>query len=710
MPSSSSISARHRLQRDAKELFANPIPNVSAVPIKDDLQHWSVNMVGGSGDLAGVPIHLHARYGSDYPTAPPDVRMKSELKHPNVYGDWICLDMIKEPEVYSKPYEGWSSCYTMSSIHLQLYGFLLADDSIAQEHGSTKGRSVDTLNCMRSAESGFKTIATCSCGNNLLPGNLTLEAAEGLRRWAEQCKVDLAPLTPLPPPPALVDEETLQQRTPSDPHPTNTCAAPGGAPCSPLDTTTPATRYVELLDDNLWQHILCLLEPPALWRLVSLRGRLGQLALDCLQRLEQQCFFSKARADGSGTMVLGFGIQRQWHSGSGPLKGLSTAADYLSLEAFKAGVRRSAWNQPFDAFLPLYLNPAHGRAALELLPACVADMQQRGRTSGYAGGAGSSSAPRLSPQALLKVMAQLLNSLVVELAGAGKEGQRGSSGSRKRSREAEGGAPVSRSMSDAALQTFCHLHHLLLAAALQPGSQLMSEARREVQAFVSSSSARHKQRCPDLGVLLVQLLLVPKEAVPWSQLAPVLVRELLARQVMWAIRDVGDDFGRPHTERSSSRGDSRDDIWRLDNHFGAGAVGLRNVMLQAWFANGLARPATLAGCTQQLAAIKGSYDACSGMPPLHLFRAFNAQARSVLAAGGWHDFLRELRLGVCTTLQPAAALVALLRQAVLDSWAAGYHKRPALSRREEGQWFMDWERSRPLGVLDDCWVDEGLVA
>ena len=42
---------------------------------------------------------------------------------------------------------------------------------------------------------------------------------------------------------------------------------------------------------------------------------------------------------------------------------------------------------------------------------------------------------------------------------------------------------------------------------------------------------RCKDSCPDLGVLLAKLLLVPRSTAPWATFAPLFVRELLARQV-----------------------------------------------------------------------------------------------------------------------------------------------------------------------------------
>lgn len=132
------LTPARRLQHDLKELHATPLPNITAVPLNDNLLTWSVNMVAESGVWAGLPLHLHLEFPQDYPASPPDVLLLTKLKHPNVFDwgpngqQWICLDMIKPPEYYSKPYQGWSSTYTLPAILLQLYGFLVLDESIDQ--------------------------------------------------------------------------------------------------------------------------------------------------------------------------------------------------------------------------------------------------------------------------------------------------------------------------------------------------------------------------------------------------------------------------------------------------------------------------------------------------------------------------------------------------------------------------------------------------
>ena len=118
------------------------------------------------------------------------------------------------------------------------------------------------------------------------------------------------------------------------------------------------------------------------------------------------------------------------------------------------------------------------------------------------------------------VMGMFMNGLVVEMVSGGK-------------------AALTRHMSDVALSGFCHLHHLLLALALEgnaaileAGSDgLMRQALADIRTFIDDPECRLKRSCPDLGRLLVSLLLVPEEEVPWSEFAPVFIRELLARQV-----------------------------------------------------------------------------------------------------------------------------------------------------------------------------------
>ncbi len=53
-------------------------------------------MVAATGSLAGEPIEMTIEFRDDYPSQPPNVVLHTRIRdHPNVFGDWICLDMIK---------------------------------------------------------------------------------------------------------------------------------------------------------------------------------------------------------------------------------------------------------------------------------------------------------------------------------------------------------------------------------------------------------------------------------------------------------------------------------------------------------------------------------------------------------------------------------------------------------------------------------------
>ena len=63
-----------RLHHDIKELHLEPVANVTASPVDDDLFSWSVTLVGASGALAGLPLHFHITFPEDYPIHNPVIK------------------------------------------------------------------------------------------------------------------------------------------------------------------------------------------------------------------------------------------------------------------------------------------------------------------------------------------------------------------------------------------------------------------------------------------------------------------------------------------------------------------------------------------------------------------------------------------------------------------------------------------------------------
>ena len=330
--------------------------------------------------------------------------------------------------------------------------------------------------------------------------------------------------------------------------------------------TTPSPSPLAQLDRSLLWRVLSSssLSSFDLWRCCQAGSRaLREAALELLRPRQFVCFHTRLPATQA---LLGMGVAREWDSKhpwweslrgyseseqiqngpqkprrvpQGPLSRLSTHGDLVSLEAFQAGVRDPAFGHevPFDAFLPLYLYPAHGQQALTVLPACVAaildpastGVRQPAAMAAPQQPAGPSISQPPPPQ---HADARALLQVTLRVCWSGWQPTPKEAGPE----DTPPPHPLpqrhpTRHPSDAAMSTFCHLHHLLLAAALQPGSRLAETAEADVKSFLAGREGRTKSACPNLAVLLVKLLLVPKSSVSWADFAPKFIQELLARQV-----------------------------------------------------------------------------------------------------------------------------------------------------------------------------------
>ena len=212
-------------------------------------------------------------------------------------------------------------------------------------------------------------------------------------------------------------------------------------------------------------------------------------------------------------MLVSWQIERH-HGRAGTLRDVRVALDLLSEEAFTVdAVRTSVWKAPFSGFLPLALEPAHFERAVPALRRAAQHAFGEGATVRPARPARSSRgtpgcqcflcAPTCTPSPLcsraaadvpqttqlLDLLAAAMNSMVVALF-----------------RSCEGAAAPQLHASEAALDGYCALHHLLLRCA-QRWPEIGAEAYRRVRGFVDHEHARRKASSPDLGRLLVCLTL-----------------------------------------------------------------------------------------------------------------------------------------------------------------------------------------------------------
>lgn len=149
--------ALSRLLRDLKEIHEFPLPTVNAAPLENNMFEWHANLVGSSDTLfCGMVFHLVMKFPENYPFSPPKVRLMNNITHPNVFGEYICLDMLEDGmwrhDVYKNaPYTGWTTAYSVQSILVQLQAFF-SMEAYEDEYARTIGfdrahKSIETFHC-----------------------------------------------------------------------------------------------------------------------------------------------------------------------------------------------------------------------------------------------------------------------------------------------------------------------------------------------------------------------------------------------------------------------------------------------------------------------------------------------------------------------------------------------------------------------------------
>jgi ubiquitin-protein ligase len=141
-----------RLTHDWRELTQTPLNYISAAPLDEaNMFIWHANIKSLEGKYAGRIIHLHLDLPPDYPDSAPQVKVPMEFAHPNVFGDSICLDMLK---MYAQgAYKGWSRAYSVSGILIQLASFLFEEHHIPQTYGGGVPQTADPIRNIRTLES-----------------------------------------------------------------------------------------------------------------------------------------------------------------------------------------------------------------------------------------------------------------------------------------------------------------------------------------------------------------------------------------------------------------------------------------------------------------------------------------------------------------------------------------------------------------------------
>lgn len=194
--------------------------------------------------------------------------------------------------------------------------------------------------------------------------------------------------------------------------------------------------------------------------------------------------------------LLGVGLSRE-------RKNLATAAELVSLEAFNGGLRQNTNKSAFEFFLPVWINKAHAADRKEWREVLLKNCLLIGRSVYEVNDADS---------AAIEVFPRLINQMIVEMMkpDAGK------------------------SEAIALFEALCNFWRTF-RWLVDTKETLRNKVSTALTTFVTSEQARHKDRAPDLGMLLVLFsVLQGHPACPKrSDFINAYTDENSLRQVMW---------------------------------------------------------------------------------------------------------------------------------------------------------------------------------
>ncbi|KAI0101131.1 hypothetical protein F4814DRAFT_432355 [Daldinia grandis] len=438
-PSVGDSLRQNRLLLDIKELMEKPYPNIAFHTIEDDLT--VACLVLTPSDYK--PLHLTMHFSAMYPLHPPRVRMDSEVRHPNVFFDFICASILRQGPEHTP-------AYTLKGIAIQLLSFF-SSDTVEQEHGGPTKQ----LSEFRAVDKMLIDSFTCDHCHFGQGQQQPPQPARHISR-AYDARVDRNPSRW----PTL---QTLQNtRNPLQDQTQN----------SDVDIQTPPPKRVMPCEINRLPNelILLILEELDFEHLTSLAAAWPRISdiikdFDIVRQRELQCFCLKQNYQ---AVSLGVGVSI--YRGQ-----ITSEFDLLSREAYRSwNVRDSINNLHFDHWLPLPISPRHWQRVKGFVKISLNAMVKKIKNKG----AFSES----------QVLFTFMNDVVVRLNQVTDVTTKTNL----------------RHASEKAIDSYFHLFHLLVCLATEDCT-MVKHANSLLQNFMNGK--RSKVECPNLGHLLIALLI-----------------------------------------------------------------------------------------------------------------------------------------------------------------------------------------------------------
>ncbi|KAJ3186029.1 hypothetical protein HDU85_000943 [Gaertneriomyces sp. JEL0708] len=363
-------SSQKRLMHDLAELQKDPVQGVEVFLDEQDITQMCAVLTPMAGQLKGDKLHLKIKILDDYPSSSPSVIISTPFPHPNIFGEYICCDILQDKIRRSSDgyIGGYTPAYSLQAILMQLLSFFAAD-KVEQDWGGVTDSKLRAM-----------------------PDSYMKRVKAQIQRF--QCdKCGLGKVSP-----ASSDEVCSKATT-----------VINNPKCSlPILDSVP----------DVWNLITARLQSKDV-KAISIAYPQINKVLDTegiLIRESLRCFFYRKSFTED---ILGVGVNRSQEASSGKYT-ISSTFDLLSLEAYeKRNISEGPWGDPFNAWLPLALNEPHFKKGLPYIEDAL--MWLAGRRE-------KASRAKFNPAVVIQVIGKMMNQMVVNLmkdVGGEMEGQKG---------------------------------------------------------------------------------------------------------------------------------------------------------------------------------------------------------------------------------------------------------------------------------------------
>lgn len=662
---------RNRLLRDIAEMQHKPYPRIQLTP---------VNLTQACLVLtpeAYPPLHLTVLFGPEYPLQPPRITMQSKVRHPNIFGDYVCASILNTAE-------GYTPAYTLKGICIQMLSFFHSD-AVEQNYSGVRVSLSEYRKC--GSEKKKKTARTykCSgCGFGAADESVPADSTDDGNSTNGSSTNHST---------STNDSESNHTDSSNNAGSEDSNSSLAAISCKTSENGAQKRAVLEAsigsLPDELILETLENVDFEDLVAFAQAWPRVRQLLkdYDLIRSRELQCFTLKESYKQAN---LGIGIA---FTPAGLVPRIDSEFDLVSHEAYeKLRVRQSVHGIPYQYWLPLPLSHRHWLRVREAAGSALRMVAERITKRG--------SRQRVSTAgAIFAFMNDIVVRLNVDLEQQQKQKESWTRGRRPRypgddyEEEADRVERKStlRHASEKAIESYFHLFHLLVCLATGPdGKAIVAEANHMIQSFLGGR--RRKQDVPNLGHLLTAMHISDVEVT--EELRKAIITEAITRNVVWLL----DGRGAGMAELAYLEDDAVSH-YRLKKTFEGSRTSYRLLMFSELFRR-VARPHTGGGGS--LAQVRDALFARHGAPPAGAAAYLAAEVRRLQQVDAFPPFLGEMGLRSAGAVPSARTFTEVLRGTVRASVERGYSRDVPAHRVLSLRMLRDEEMDREA-ALEKIW-------